>query len=39
MDAYQEGKGTKEAQIQVKNLAATNSPHIIKYESVAQIFD
>jgi len=40
MDAYREGKGTKEAQIQVKRFG-THKQHSDRrvYESVARVFD
>ena len=40
MDAYREGKGTKEAQIQVKKFGSRKqSSHRRVYESVAKVFD
>ena len=40
MDAYREGKGTKEAQIQVKKFGSRKqSSHCRVYESVAKVFD
>ena len=40
MDAYREGKGTKEAQIQVKKFGShKQSSHRRVYESVAKVFD
>ena len=40
MDAYQEGKGTKEAQIQVKKFGShKQSPHCRVYETVGCVFD
>ena len=40
MDAYWEGKGTKEAQIQVKKFGShKQSPHCRVYETVGCVFD
>ena len=40
MDAYREGKGTKEAQIQVKKFGNhKQSSHCWVYESVAKVFE
>jgi len=40
MDAYRDGKGTKEAQIQIKKFGSCKqSSHCRVYETVARVFD